>query len=195
MESLSRTVESGLGNPATAFVGGSAIPFFFANSLYPSQVHYMCKSNFLIVLAFVVGCGETQPPELENATVTVIGTPEAEVYLSVDRTQRTVQGKESATIGFTDSGKRVLDENGRFEKTYDSYHGLEVVLVALNDDPLKLSVNADNVDEQSAEVSGQLKHANLKLGYRPDPDSMFAANPDESVDSARKFIGESSDEE
>ena len=155
----------------------------------------MTKYASIILLAVIVGCGETQPPELQNAMVTVVGKPNAEVYLAVEHIGRTVNGRESATTGFSNYGVRRLDENGRFEDSYDSDHGLDVVLVAMDDDPLTLSVTADNMADESAEVSGQFTFAHLQLGYRPDPDSMFAAKPDNCVDSAKEHLQKSTAEE
>ncbi len=153
----------------------------------------MSKSLFIIPLLFVAGCGKSQPPELTNAMVTVIGKPNASVYLTVNSVYHTVDGKESATTGSSDYGKRTLDKNGRYEKAFKSVHGLDVVLVALTDDPLKLIAKADNMTEQTADVSEQLKYANVKIGYQTEPGSMFAADPDASVSKARTHIADKTD--
>lgn len=146
----------------------------------------------VLAMSIFIGCGQSQPPELENATVTVSGTSNAEFYLSAKRIQRRVDGKESATIATNNYGKRALDENGKFEMRCDSDHGLDVVLVALDDEPLTLVVNADNLPEQTEEVAGQLKFTNIKFGWT-DPD--WASDTKDSLYEAKKLINnENADE-
>jgi len=155
----------------------------------------MLKYLSVVILLFVVGCGPSQPPELKNAVVTVVGSPNADVYLSVNTIRHTVNGRESSTTGGGSYGKRALDENGRWQETFNSAHGLDVVLVALNDEPLTLTIKADDIAAQSAEVSGQLKVSQLKIGYHPDPDSMFANKPEDSVYGAKQYIDDGAGEE
>jgi len=147
----------------------------------------MSRITILILLLFV-GCGESQPPELQNAVVTVTGKPNTEFYLSVNHIIRKVDGRNSSTEGSSDYGKRILDDTGNEQLTFENDHGLDVVLVALTDDLVKLSVKADNAAEQTAEVSKQLTFAHIKIGYEPEKDSVFARDPNDSVYEARKLV-------
>lgn len=148
-----------------------------------------------------VGCGPSQPSSIEEALVTIEGQPNELVYLSIDATVVTVEGRSTSVQGSGQYGVQTLDSNGHLSISVDEIiapkplHGFTVTLVNLNDAPIKLSVNADG-RERVAEVTGKLNYGDIQFGYQQkhEPDSPMAHDPENSVYEAKEYLRKKLDE-
>lgn len=141
----------------------------------------------------LIGCGKSQPPEIRNAVVRIAGQPNEVVYLSIECTTVKVDGRSTSETGSEDYGPRTLDDSGALELSVDRadpVHGIDITIVNLNGEPVKLTARADGIDEQTREVAGKLQYGRIEFGYRPsvEPGSPMSNDPEDSVYEARNYL-------
>ena len=149
-----------------------------------------------IVFLSVLGCGPSQPAAVTNAVVTIEGQPNEEVFVSIDTSVVEIDGGTTRVSGKGPYGVRVLNDKGTLEISVNEIvapeplHGFVVTLVNLNDQTVKLTVDADGHEQEVSVATKTLDYADIQIGYKQEhePGSPMAHDPKDSVYEAQEYL-------